>query len=213
MILFLLFAFTAFAEDFGFHAMEDSEIRIGAGCLPKSAKDFIAGNKFFYVDRMLHGAEGKEELGSETRYMQLPQEKEISRACELRGLQAYFDGKLYPLSETLYFKYVASEKSECGYSVPRVAVTFLYNPFNETFLLGPGFSTLSGSARKRAEKDFQAAKGVEWKFGRVRDYFTRKGETFMVFDETEMGTNLSLYCLRGKKAERVDGAGFEPCGS
>jgi hypothetical protein len=213
MLLFLLLSFSAFAEDFGFHAMEDSEIRIGTSCLPSSVKESVAKETFFYLNRFIRSDEGKESIGSETKYAELSQPKEIAKACGLRGLQAYFDGKLYPLSETLYFKYVVSEKSECGYTVPRIDVTFLQNPFRETFLLGPGFEVLKGAEKKKAEKDFKAAKGVEWKFGYVRDYFTRNGKAFMVFDETEMGTKLSLFRLNGKQAELVDGAGFEPCGS
>lgn len=213
MLLFLLFSLSVHAKDFGFYAMEDSEIRIGLECLPAEAKiEIKAKEKSPTIQKIFSGGDESRAF-LEARYLQLSHEKQITKACGLEGLQAYFDGKLYPLSGTQYFKYVISEKDECGYSVPRVDVTFLQNPFREIFLLGPGFTVLKGNERRKAEKDFKAAKGVDWKFGRVRGYFSRKGETYMVFDETEMGTKLSLFRLKGEKAELTDSAGFEPCGS
>lgn len=228
MLLLLLFSITAFADDYGFHVLEGN-LHLPMECLPKEAKEQLKKK-----DRRIHVTENyeydadkpKERIAPMiARFVKLesPESlaKEITKACGLAGVQAFFAGKLYPIEQKFHFQVVEQESGDdCGYGVPRLEARAYSLPYGDTFLLGPKFRALTGKELKAAEKSFAAAAAP---FGQTADYwgiargfFSREGEPgviYVVADQTEMGTKMALYRRKGQKWKEVGFADYPPCGS
>ena len=220
MILTLLLTIPAFAADYGLRILENGHVTLyHLQCLPAAVKEKVkAKDAQVTVRKTFDLIDGKEELVSESREMNLFTNAEITKACGLDGLSVYFEGKLYPQAGPVHFNYVLSEKSMCGYSTPRLEASFSNNRFEQGFLLGPGFSVLGKKELAAAEKQFAAEKAknpdkLPWG---AMEYFSRaneKGAIFFLMNQTEMGTKISLFRMLKNKVEEVDSEHAEPCGS